>query len=142
MVATIAPGPASSGVPSGTSATFVVGTLSGSSDFPVSNCNATSTSSSPPAPCNAGRSIPRARRPRFSGHVGAGDLDEPGHEGPHLPRQGADLGARLRRLALVSGLQAGEPGTGQLDDQGVRPDPAPDRRAGMREHRFPAGPQN
>ena len=41
----------------GTSATLVVPPCSeGSSVLPVSSCSATRTSSSPPAPCNAGRS--------------------------------------------------------------------------------------
>ena len=57
MVATIAPGPASSGVPSGTSATLEVDWLLGSSALPVSSSSATSRSSSRPAPCSAGRSM-------------------------------------------------------------------------------------
>ena len=59
IVATIAPGPASSGVPSGTSATFTSRTSVGVSVRPVSNSSATRRSSKPPAPCRAGRVIPR-----------------------------------------------------------------------------------
>ena len=59
IVATIAPGPASSGVPSGTSATLTSRTSAGVSLRPVSSSSATSSSSSPPAPCSAGSVIPR-----------------------------------------------------------------------------------
>ena len=53
--ATIAPGPASSGVPSGTMATLTLPLgASGSSSLPVSSSIATSRSSSPPEPCSAG----------------------------------------------------------------------------------------
>ncbi len=55
IVATIAPGPASSGVPSGTNATLLFARSAevGSSVFPVSSCRETSRSSSPPAPSSA-----------------------------------------------------------------------------------------
>ena len=57
IVATIAPGPASSGVPNGTIATFTAESgascSSGLSNLPVSNSNATSSSSRPPETCSA-----------------------------------------------------------------------------------------
>src|SRR5664280_1823138 len=59
MVATMAPGPASSGVPKGTSATLTSGTSFGASRRSVSSSRATSANSSPPAPCSAGTPIPR-----------------------------------------------------------------------------------
>ncbi len=59
IVATIAPGPASSGVPSGTSATLTSLVWAGSSARPVRSSSATSSRSSPPAHCRAGREIPR-----------------------------------------------------------------------------------
>ncbi len=59
IVATIAPGPASNGVPSGTSAAFTFCVASGSVAVPVSSCSATRSSSSPPAACSAGNVIPR-----------------------------------------------------------------------------------
>ena len=59
MVATIAPGPASSGVPSGTSATFTFSLATGSSIWPVRSSSATSRSSRPPAPWSAGSVMPR-----------------------------------------------------------------------------------
>ena len=61
MVATIAPGPASSGVPSGTRATLTSRTSAGSSWRSVSSSSATMSSSRPPAPCNAGMPMPRKR---------------------------------------------------------------------------------
>ena len=54
IVATIAPGPASSGVPSGTRATLTSGTCERVGSLPVSSSSATRSSSSPPAPCSAG----------------------------------------------------------------------------------------
>ena len=56
IVATIAPGPASSGVPSGTSATLtpLLPDGCGSSIFPVSSSIATRSSSRPPAVWSAG----------------------------------------------------------------------------------------
>ena len=62
MVATIAPGPASRGVPSGTSATLTSRTSLGSSARSVSSSSATMSSSSPPAPCSAGMPMPRKVR--------------------------------------------------------------------------------
>ena len=62
MVATIAPGPASSGVPSGTSATLVPAVAVGSFSLSVSSSSATSSSSSPPAPCSAGSEMWRYSR--------------------------------------------------------------------------------
>jgi|HubBroStandDraft_1064217.scaffolds.fasta_scaffold21057_4 hypothetical protein len=61
IVATIAPGPASSGVPSGTKATFARSTSAseGSVAFPVSSSSATSSRSRPPAPSRAARPTPR-----------------------------------------------------------------------------------
>ena len=58
IVATMAPGPASSGVPSGTRATLTSGTPDGSSCRSVSSSSATMSSSSPPAPCSAGMPMP------------------------------------------------------------------------------------
>ena len=56
MVATMAPGPASSGVPSGTRATltFPFPDGCGSSILPVSSSMAMSSRSSPPDACSAG----------------------------------------------------------------------------------------
>lgn len=56
MVATMPPGPASSGVPSGTKATLALARSVelGSSVLPVSSCSETSRSSRPPAPSRAG----------------------------------------------------------------------------------------
>jgi hypothetical protein len=42
-------------------------------------------------------------------------------------------------MVLVFGLQPGQSGRGQLDDQRVRHDPAPPAGPGMREDRHPAG---
>ena len=54
ITATIAPGPASSGVPSGTSAMLTSWLALGSFSLPVSSSSATRSSSSPPAPWRAG----------------------------------------------------------------------------------------
>jgi len=56
IVATIAPGPASSGVPSGTRATFTALLLDGSTDsiLPVSSSIEISSSSRPPDAWSAG----------------------------------------------------------------------------------------
>jgi len=64
MVATIAPGPASSGVPSGTIATLTSSTSSGSSVFPVSSSKDTMSRSRPPEACIAGSVMPRNVRIR------------------------------------------------------------------------------
>ena len=64
MVATIAPGPASRGVPRGTSAALVA-TESGSgcsSALSVSSSSATSSNNSPPEICSAGTVMPKNRR--------------------------------------------------------------------------------
>ncbi len=63
MVAAIAPGPAKSGVPSGTSATLTSSVASASGvPLPVSRSSATNSNSNPPAPCNAGMPMPRYAR--------------------------------------------------------------------------------
>ena len=64
IVATIAPGPASNGVPSGTIATLTSSTSVGSSVFPVSSSSETTSSSRPPETCMAGSEIPRNCRIR------------------------------------------------------------------------------
>ena len=59
IVATIAPGPAMSGVPSGTRATLTSWTGTALPSLPVSSSRATSRRSRPPAPWSAGSVMPR-----------------------------------------------------------------------------------
>ncbi|EYT50115.1 hypothetical protein D641_0104865 [Brachybacterium muris UCD-AY4] len=54
IIATIAPGPPSSGVPSGTSATLTPSLAAISPSLPASSCRAMISSSSPPENCRAG----------------------------------------------------------------------------------------
>lgn len=54
ITATIAPGPPSSGVPSGTRATFTPSFAAISPSLPESSCSATISSSRPPENCSAG----------------------------------------------------------------------------------------
>jgi hypothetical protein len=59
MMAAIAPGPASSGVPSRTNATLDLASPARLASSPRSRSSATTSSSSPPAICKLGTEIPR-----------------------------------------------------------------------------------
>src|ERR1700731_3171283 len=101
MVATIAPGPASSGVTSGTKATLARSTSAseGSPAFPVSSSSATSSRSRPPAPpFQGGQADPQVVQDRPAEQRERHDHAE-GHDGG-LPGQ---------PVPVVPGPAAGQP---------------------------------
>ena len=64
--------------------------------------------------------------------------EEPVTNSPSSAGEGSDLRPLRRRVVLVVGLQTGQPGRGQLDDQRVRHDPPPPGGPRMGEDRHPA----
>ena len=100
IVATIAPGPASSGVPSGTRATFVPTAAVGSCSLPVSSSSATSRSSRPPAHCSGGQ-----RDVQVAEDLLAEEREHRDHAERHRDRLPGRLAGGARRAAGGQGQE-------------------------------------